>query len=475
MSKTDIISVAYEACKKLGSEIQYLSENGLIAHSNKGMFSWNAELKIKVADQEMTLQSESTGSEMIDWGKNKKNVENFILTFQELRRELSAEQVQNTYNEIKECFTPAEADILILPPPTFKENITNSLALFKPTAGYFVTPVLININIIMFILMVLGGVSFISPSGESLLEWGGNFRPRTLDGEIWRLITCCFVHIGIIHLLFNLYALLYIGVLLEPILGRNKFALAYLLTGVIASTTSLWWHDYTVSAGASGAIFGMYGVFLAMLTTNLIEKTARKELLTSISVFVGYNLLFGLQGSIDNAAHIGGLLSGMIVGYAFYPLMIQTPSRNLKYSVYTSLVAATIAVSFLAYKSISNDIGNFEKKMEEFTLLEERALNLYRMPETSSDERLLSFIKDTGLVCWYKNLDLIKESEQLDIPSEFKLRNHLLKKYCELRIKSYEDIYKAISENTNVYASQIEESNKEIQSIIDQLNSKPSD
>ena len=123
------------------------------------------------------------------------------------------------------------------------------------------------------------------------------------------MITNCFLHIGILHLAFKMYALIFIGVLLEPYLGKLRFAVAYLLTGVFASVASLYWHDHTVSAGASGAIFGMYGVFLAMLTTNLIPKSVRKGLLASIGLFVAYNLLYGLKGwGIDaNAAHIGGL------------------------------------------------------------------------------------------------------------------------------------------------------------------------
>jgi rhomboid protease GluP len=137
--------------------------------------------------------------------------------------------------------------------------------------------------------MAITGVNIISPDSESLVQWGANFRPLTLEGQAWRLLTNCFLHIGILHLLLNMYALLYIGVLLEPHLGRLRFAAFYILTCIIASTVSVSWHDLTVSAGASGAIFGMYGVFLALLSTNLIEKSARKALLASIGIFVVFN------------------------------------------------------------------------------------------------------------------------------------------------------------------------------------------
>jgi rhomboid protease GluP len=169
--------------------------------------------------------------------------------------------------------------------------------------------------------MLISGVHILLPENQDLLNWGANFRPMTLEGQWWRLFTACFLHIGILHLLLNMYALLYVGLLLEPYLGKTRFLAAYLISGIAASMTSLWWHDFTISAGASGAIFGMYGVFLALLTTNLLDKSVKKALLTSIAVFVGYNILNGLQpnSGIDNAAHIGGLISGLIIGYAFVP------------------------------------------------------------------------------------------------------------------------------------------------------------
>jgi len=159
--------------------------------------------------------------------------------------------------------------------------------------------------------MIISGVHFFMPENQSLLDWGANFKPLTLAGQWWRLFTAIFLHIGIFHLLFNMYALFYIGLLLEPYLGKARFLAAYLISGIAASITSLWWNDLIISAGASGAIFGMYGVFLSLLSTNLLDKSVKKALLTSIAIFVVYNLLNGLkQGSgIDNAAHIGGLVS----------------------------------------------------------------------------------------------------------------------------------------------------------------------
>ena len=125
-----------------------------------------------------------------------------------------------------------------------------------------------------------------------------------------------------------MYALIYIGLLLEPFIGRKNFIISYIVTGLAASVTSLWWNDLVISAGASGAIFGLYGVYIALITTNLLEKDIKKKILSSMLFFVGYNLLYGLKGGIDNAAHIGGLVSGLVVGYSLYPAIAKPEIKN---------------------------------------------------------------------------------------------------------------------------------------------------
>ena len=139
------------------------------------------------------------------------------------------------------------------------------------------TTVIIGINVGMFIIMAVRGVDIIAPDVQSLIEWGADYRLITLDGEPWRLFTSLFIHIGIIHLLLNMYSLLYIGSLLEAYIGSARFAGVYIACGVLASLTSIAIHDTDVSAGASGAIFGMFGLFLALLLTKTIETEESKN------------------------------------------------------------------------------------------------------------------------------------------------------------------------------------------------------
>lgn len=186
-----------------------------------------------------------------------------------------------------------------------------------PHSGYYATPILIYTNIVVFLLMVLSGVDFLQPDVYSLLEWGGNLRYFTTDGEYWRLISSVFIHGGIFHLLFNMIALLYIGSVLEKKIGTGRFLIVYLASGIIASVSSNIMYDNVVSVGASGAIFGLFSatLVLSMFRESLFSDISKSKLAFSLVFFIVYNVYYGFnQVGIDNAAHLGGLLGGLLFG-----------------------------------------------------------------------------------------------------------------------------------------------------------------
>jgi rhomboid protease GluP len=453
------LTLATETAARLGWDVHQTSETCLIAFTPWSAFSWKAKIIIRIAGDSANIRSESTGNEMMDWGKNKKNVQRFIYAFNEMRNSLSPEDLEHKYEELKPQLAPSEQDTLSVSTASGKKKFGGFFSLFIPRAGYVITPILVDMNIAVFLLMALSGVSIFEPTSQQLIDWGANVRFYTLTGGWWRLITCCFVHIGILHLLFNMYALIYVGLLLEPLLGKARFIIAYLLTGIIASLTSLYWHDVTVSVGASGAIFGMYGVFLAMLTTHLIDKTIRKTYSTSILVFVAYNLIYGMKGGIDNAAHIGGLLSGIVIGYLFYPGLKQPQKTGLLYSTIGAALLFGLAVGFVIYRETPTDIVQYAKKMESFGQTEEAAVWLIKLsgnaPE-SEQQRL----RDSGLYYWNKNIRTLNETQALNIPEALKQRIPRLIEYCNLRIAWYN----APDSMSSYYNSRIVE-------ILDTLNS----
>ncbi len=198
--------------------------------------------------------------------------------------------------------------------PLRDDDLRNFLAILNPLGSSQGTAILLLLNIIVFILMLFLGINIISPTPQELLEIGGNRRSEVLGGEYWRLISSIFIHSGIKHLIMNLFGLCLGAVFLHNVLGKLRFVICFIVFGVLGSLASIYWNENTVSVGASGAIFGLYGVMLSFLLLKIYPSSMRKIVWGLLLVFGGVSLLLGFFGGVDNAAHIGGLISGFIYG-----------------------------------------------------------------------------------------------------------------------------------------------------------------
>jgi len=193
-----------------------------------------------------------------------------------------------------------------------KSDLEEFLILLIPRKAFFTTPILIDLNVLIFLLLFFFGYGFVHVKGSDLLQFGANYKPMVLQGEVWRLFSSIFLHGGIMHLLMNMFALFFAGLFLESLLGKWRLLLLYIVTGIAASIASIVWYDATISVGASGAIFGLYGYFIAAILKESFPYKIDKGFLYSLLAYIGINLVLGLVGSggIDNAAHIGGLMCG---------------------------------------------------------------------------------------------------------------------------------------------------------------------
>jgi rhomboid protease GluP len=179
--------------------------------------------------------------------------------------------------------------------------------------------VLVAINVIVFAAMAFDGAGIVKPEGEVHVRWGSNFGLMTASGEWWRLFTSMFLHFGIIHLALNMAALWDFGRLAERLFGNWTFLALYLLAGVSGSAASLLWHPAVNSAGASGAVFGVFGLVAGYLMHKElgVPPSVIKRHWGVTLPFIGYNLFIGATvPGIDNAAHVGGLIAGFAMGYA---------------------------------------------------------------------------------------------------------------------------------------------------------------
>lgn len=217
------------------------------------------------------------------------------------------------------------------------------------------------VNLVVFAAMVMAGVDPIDPSVDELLAWGADYGVRTTNGEWWRLFTSMFIHIGVLHLALNLWVLLQIGRFVERLVGSVGLCIVYVLSGLCGSLASVLWNPMVVSAGASGAVFGLFGVLLGFLLRrrNAIPLAALRRLLRSALYFVGYNLLFGFAVQfVNNAAHLGGLMGGFALGYLIaLPITPEGCSRRNRAARNVALGGLCILVGVAALTPRTADLN----------------------------------------------------------------------------------------------------------------------
>ncbi len=182
------------------------------------------------------------------------------------------------------------------------------------------TVILIALNTLVYLIMAWEARSFLTFNPELLLNWGANAGALTSGGQWWRLFTSTFEHGGLLHIALNMWCLYSLGWLAELLFGRSRFTLLYLMCGIGGSLASICWRGNGLSVGASGAIFGIAGALIPAMLLHSDQKLRAllKGQLISIVVFVAYSIWAGSTASgIDNAAHVGGLLTGLILGVCY--------------------------------------------------------------------------------------------------------------------------------------------------------------
>lgn len=179
---------------------------------------------------------------------------------------------------------------------------------------------IIALCVLVWVGNVYTGVDFMKPKSEDLYRWGGNAASAVQAGEWWRLLTCMFLHGGVIHLTLNMLALWESGLVLTRLFGNLSFLFVYFCAGLVGGALSLFFSAQgNVSVGASGAIFGVMGALLVavMRHQERMRLVGSKKLKTTLGAYIVLSLLYGFtQPGIDNAAHVGGLLAGMLCGFA---------------------------------------------------------------------------------------------------------------------------------------------------------------
>ncbi|ONN26872.1 Rhomboid family protein [Thermosipho affectus] len=179
---------------------------------------------------------------------------------------------------------------------------------------------LILVNVVILLLIEI--LKFFSYNEVMLyLMFGAQYGPLVSSGQWYRIITAMFVHGGFIHLIFNMYALYFLGRIVENVYGTDKFLSLYFLTGIVGNVATHLFYYKSFSVGASGAIFGLVGVLFAAGFRRDTPYTLKSLTGSALLPMILVNIFLGFMpgSNINNAAHLGGFFTGMVLGY-FVPI-----------------------------------------------------------------------------------------------------------------------------------------------------------
>ncbi|WP_284140403.1 MULTISPECIES: rhomboid family intramembrane serine protease [unclassified Virgibacillus] len=300
----------------------------------------------------------------------------------------------------------------------FKNKVKEEKQVFS-YAKPFLTYILLALNIAMFFLLEWKGGS---QSIDTLISLGAKYNPAILDGEWWRIVSSMFLHIGFLHLVLNMIAIYYLGTVVEKIYGKWRFFVIYMLAGIGGGIASFTFSP-SVAAGASGALFGLFGalMFFGLQYKKLFFQTMG----TNVLMLVVINIVFGfIVPQVDNSAHLGGLVSGFIAAG-----MVHLPQK--RHQLRTQLV------SILAYCLL---IG---------------ALLFYGIPNNlQSPEYQLTVVNELQQKGDYREV-VQRASKALDNPKDFEAPLLFQRSYAYIQLGEYkqaiDDLEKCIHINSNMH------------------------
>jgi rhomboid protease GluP len=463
--------IARQAIENLGWNLSHISERGIIAYTPISLQSYSEEISIRIENNFAIFKSECVGIQMLftDYGKNSVNMEKFFHEFEYVEFHLK-DVWEESLAKFHDFVETQDADYFEKAPLTAKNKIKNVFYLLLPQKNYTVTPILILINVACFVVSTIFIALFVkylmrnnqgAESFESIGYYlGANSREHVLNGQFWRLITYQFVHGSILHIFFNMYALAYIGLMIEHKLDSKKYLFIYLISGICGGLLSIAYHDFGYMVGASGSIMGLFGAFLALLYTKAFEKNATKALLISTVLVVIMMLLNGLKENVDNAAHIGGLIAGFITCYI---VCRDKLSAAVRYSLVCCLAFAfaCVIVQFtpkIQTKELLVLTEKYEQNWKQY-------YSIFKLPADMPTGKKLRYVQTNGIDLWKENDSLVNEMLSLQLTKPQRNRAEYQAKVVAIQSKIAALLYKECAESTKYYRREIRELTRELNNL----------
>lgn len=461
--------IARQSIENLGWNLSHISERGIIAYTPISLQSYSEEISVRIENNFAIVKSECIGIQMLfsDYGKNSLNLEKFFHEFEYVEFHLK-DTWDDSLAKFHDFVATQDPEYFEKAPMTAKNKIKNVFYLLLPQKNYMVTPILILMNCAYFMAYIVFALLILASHGKiNYVEYSlwANSRELVLSGQFWRLMTYQFVHASIFHIFFNMYALAYIGLMIEHKLGIKKYISIYLISGICGGLLSIAYHEAGYMMGASGAIMGLFGAFLALLFSKTFERNATKALLISTGFVVAIMLLNGLKQRVDNAAHIGGLISGFIICYLLYndKFWKWNLPLKLRYALVASLVLVfAILVVQQTPKIQTDEFLTLEKKYQQNWV---KYNSIFNLPSKMSTGKKLTIVQKRGIDLWKENEELVKQMLALKLTKQQRFKAEFHAKVVEIQSKIVVLLYKECAESTKYYRREIRELTRELNNL----------
>jgi rhomboid protease GluP len=259
-----------------------------------------------------------------------------------------------------------------------------------------VTTILVAINIVIFLLMYKANPAYLwEPSTSLMLPAGATYGPLVFEGQTWRMVSSSFVHIGVFHIAMNMFALLNIGSSIERQIGALKYLIIYLISMITSALLSIYAQPYSISAGASGAIFGLLGAQLVGITAlwKVLKKTELISMFLTDAIWIGLYIGIGFFiPHLDSYGHLGGIIGGILAAIALLPLT----SNNKLPNVFN--IAAVAALCFLVFGAYQLTEAKIKQAASTMTPAQIEAIDSMRKKENRPFWFSTNFSSPTGLL-----------------------------------------------------------------------------
>lgn len=326
------------------------------------------------------------------------------------------------------------------------------------------TTIIITLCYIYFIAMMVMGYNIFNPNIDGIVRFGANVRSYTLDGQLWRLVTTLFVHSNMMQILTDLLLLLAIGYAVEPLVSKGRYLYALIFSGTIAGLVNISLFIGAFNIGMSTSCLGLIGLYLFIIISNKeVRKPSKKLLISGVLIFFSI-LYYFATGALSNIIFWIALFAGVFSGLTFYLLDKFKQYKPLTIFGHVTIVVFISLLSYVFVNSSASQPDTYVKLMTEFSIAEQKALSVYRLPYTSSYNQKLREVNEIGIPNWKICIEKLNEIDKLDELNPYvEKKNQLMKEYCKKRIEVYGYLAKAYESASTEYDQDIMQGTMDIQ------------